>query len=583
METALPSASVKNYIEVPPGSDSKSLMDQYLDKPEEGHPMTQPLQRTLQDDLQESLQDGAQDHARRILCVFPRYTSSFATFEHSYELTAGIEACMPPQGLLVIASILPKDWQVRFIDENMDTAQDSDFAWADAIFVSGMHIQRWQIDEICRRAHRHDKPVALGGPSVSACPDYYPAADYLHLGELGDATEQLIDILSRSVTRPGRQMVLKTQTRRDLSEFPVPAYELAKINRYLIGTIQFSSGCPYRCEFCDIPGLYGRVPRIKTAEQITAELDKLLACGVIGQIYFVDDNIIGNRAAIAQLLPHLIAWQKRTGYAVSFACEATLNIARHPEILAQMREAAFDVIFCGIETPEPEALKGMDKKHNLVMPILDSVQAINSYGMQVVSGIILGLDTDSLQTGRRILEFIRQSNIPMLTINLLQALPQTPLWDRLAQTKRLDHDESRESNVRFLLPYEDVVAMWRECMDEAYDPERLYERYEQMMRATWPNRLRRPLSKARLSPANARRGLTMLAKVLWKLGVRGDYRRPFWRFTLPRLLRGDIEAILTVAISAHHLIMFARDCRQGRVNASNYSPKLRIGEEPVTQ
>ncbi len=527
--------------------------------------------------------DPLRGRPRRILCVFPRYTPSFATFEYSYELTTGIKACMPPQGLLVIAAVLPEHWQVRFIDENMNAAEDGDFAWADAVFVSGMHIQRRQIDDICRRAHRHGKPVVLGGPSVSACPEYYPNADYLHVGELGDATEALIEMLARDVGRPDRQIVLKTEARRDLTEFPLPAYELARIDRYLIGTIQFSSGCPYRCEFCDIPGLYGRVARIKTAAQILAELDKLLACGVVGQIYFVDDNFIANRAAVAELLPHLIAWQKRTGYAVSFACEATLNIARNPEILAQMREAAFDVIFCGIETPEPEALKGMDKKHNLVMPILDSVRMINNHGMQVVSGIILGLDTDTLESGRRILDFIEQSKIPMLTINLLQALPRTPLWDRLAKDDRLDHDESRESNVRFLLPYDDVVAMWRECVDEAYDPVRLFARYEHQMRATWPNRLRRPLSKARCSPANARRGLTMLAKVLWKLGVRGDYRGPFWRFVLPRLLRGEIEAILATAISAHHLIMFARDCRSGQGNASNYSPKLRILEEAATQ
>lgn len=529
--------------------------------------------------MTQSLHDGP----RRILCVFPRYTSSFATFEHSYELMPGIKACMPPQGPLVIAASLPKHWPVRFIDENMVEATDHDFAWADVVFVSGMHIQRRQIDDICRRAHRYDKPVALGGPSVSACPEYYPSADYLHIGELGDATDALIAILARDIRRPAAQVVLTTKIRRDLTEFPLPAYECAEIGRYLIGTIQFSSGCPYRCEFCDIPGLYGRVARVKAPAQIIAELDKMVACGVFGQVYFVDDNFIANRAAVADLLPHLIAWQKRTGYAITFACEATLNIARHPELLAQMREAAFDVIFCGIETPEPEALKGMDKKHNLAMPILESVQTINAHGMQVVSGIILGLDTDTLDSGRGILDFIEQSNIPMLTINLLQALPRTPLWDRLERDNRLDHDECRESNVRFLMPYDDVVTMWQECMAEAYDPERLFARYERQMRATWPNRFRPPLSKARCSPANLRRAAVMLGKVLWKVGVRGDYRRPFWKFALPRLLRGEIEAILMVAMQAHHLIMFARDASAGRGNASNYSPKLRLLEEPVTQ
>ena len=248
-----------------------------------------------------------------------------------------------------------------------------------------------------------------------------------------------------------------------------------------------------------------------------------------------------------------------------------------------MREAAFETIFCGIETPEPEALKGIDKEHNLMLPILDSIRAINAHGMQVVSGIILGLDTDTPDTGRRVLDFIEQSKIPMLTINLLQALPGTPLWDRLEREGRLDHDESLESNVRFKLPYAEVVAAWRDCMARAYEPEVLFARYEHQMRQSWPLRWPRPISRQRYSLQNVRRGLTMLAKVFWKLGVRGDYKRVFWRFAWPRLIRGQIEAILTVSIAAHHLIMFARDAAEGRSNASNYSAKLRISEEPVAQ
>ncbi len=381
---------------------------------------------------------------RRILCVFPRYTPSFGTFEYSYGLTMGTRAFMPPQGILLIAAALPKHWQVRFIDENMEPATDRDFAWADAVFVSGMHIQRRQIDDICSRAHRFGKVTVLGGPSVSSCPEYYPSFDYLHVGEAGDATDDLIAILSHDIARPDQQVVLKTKVRRELSDLPAPAYELAKVDRYLLGSIQFSSGCPYKCEFCDIPGLYGRVPRLKTPEQILSELDKLLEEGVVGTVYFVDDNFIANRKAVAELLPHLIGWQKKRGYPVGLSCEATLNIARTPEILAMMREAGFETIFCGIETPEADALKEIDKKQNLAMPILDSVRAINQHGMQVVSGIILGLDSDTPDTGQRLLDFIAQSQIPMLTINLLQALPQTPLWDRLAKADRLVEDEGRE-------------------------------------------------------------------------------------------------------------------------------------------
>jgi hopanoid C-2 methylase len=317
---------------------------------------------------------------RKILCVFPRYAPSFGTFEYTYPLTHGVRAFMPPQGLLVIAAVLPKTWKVRFIDENMSPASAADFGWADAVFVSGMHIQRRRMEDICLRAHACGKVAVLGGPSVSACPSLYPMFDYLHIGELGDATDALIGMLARDVSRPREQIVLKTKFRRDLCDFPAPAYELAKIGRYFLGSIQFSSGCPYTCDFCDIPGLYGRVPRLKTPTQVVGELDKLLANGVNGSVYFVDDNLIANRRALRDLLPHLVQWQKRNGYAVSLSCEATLNIARYPEILGLMREAAFDTIFCGIESPEPEALKAIDKRHNMFVPILDAVRTINRDG-----------------------------------------------------------------------------------------------------------------------------------------------------------------------------------------------------------
>ncbi len=522
--------------------------------------------------------------ARRILCVFPRYAPSFGTFEHAYPLTGGVRAFMPPQGLLVIAAALPDNWEVRFIDENMDPASPADFAWADAVFVSGMHIQRRQMEDIRARAQALGKPVALGGPSASACPELYPAFDYLHVGELGDATESLIAHLGRDISRPPSQIVLTTETRRDLAEFPAPAYELARIDRYFLGSIQFSSGCPYTCEFCDIPGLYGRVARLKTPAQVLAELDKLVACGVNGSIYFVDDNFVANRRALRDLLPHLIAWQKRNGYAVSFSCEATLNIARSPEILDLMREAAFDTIFCGIETPEPEALKAIDKAHNVALPILDAVRAINQRGMEVVSGIILGFDTDTRESGPRILDFLEQSKIPMATINLLQALPRTPLWDRLRKEDRLrEEDADFESNVSFKLPYDEVLAMWRACMDKAYRPEALFARYEYQMRETRPYRLKRPNSPQRLSPRNIRKALAILWNLLWKVGVRGDYRRAFWTFVLPRLMRGQIEPILSVGLVAHHLIMFSRDACSGKSSASHYSAKALTLDFPAPQ
>ena len=518
---------------------------------------------------------------RRILCVFPRYTSSFGTFEYAYPLTDGQKAFMPPQGLLVLAAYLPAQWQVRFVDENLTPATDADFEWAEAVFVSGMHIQRQQMNDICRRAHEFDLPVAIGGPSVSACPDYYPSFDYLHVGELGDATDALLRHLAEDVTRPERQVVFTTKDRVAMSDFPIPAYELADIRRYMLGSLQYSSGCPYQCEFCDIPGLYGRNPRLKSPQQIIAELDKMRECGIADTVYFVDDNFIGNRKAALDLLPHLIEWQKKHGYVTRLACEATLNIAKRPEILEKMREAAFVTIFCGIETPDPEALKAMHKDHNMMVGILEGVRTINSYGMEVVSGIILGLDTDKPGTADALLDFIDESRIPLLTINLLQALPKTPLWDRLAREGRLVHDDSLESNVKFLMPYDDVVSAYKRCMKIAYEPSRLMARYLHQCEYTHKNRVKVPVSPEMKSWKNIRRALIMLRNIFWKVGVLGSYKRVFWKFALGRLWHGDLEGLIGSVMIGHHLIMFARAASSGQQNASNYSLRLREAQVPA--
>jgi radical SAM superfamily enzyme YgiQ (UPF0313 family) len=482
---------------------------------------------------------------------------------------------MPPQGILVIAAYLPKSWDIRFVDENIRQARTRDFRWADAVLVSGMHVQRTQILDINRRAHALGRTTVLGGPSVSAAPEHYGAFDYLHIGELGDATDRLIAALDAGPGRPAQQIRLTSETRLDLAAFPVPAYELAEIDRYFLANVQFSSGCPYRCEFCDIPALYGRNPRLKTPQQVVAELDAIVDRSNLGAVYFVDDNFIGNRKAARELLPHLIDWQKRRGYPVQFACEATLNIARQPEILAMMREAYFCTVFCGIETPEVGALHAMAKDHNVAMPILDAVAVLNSYGMEIVSGIILGLDTDTPQTGERILEFVERSQIPMLTINLLEALPRTPLWDRLQEEGRLVDGTGRESNVVFRLPYDEVVATWRRCIAAAYRPEAVYRRFAHNLVHTYPNRIKPPASEARASWANIRKAIRMLRNIVVRVGLFSDYRAVFWQYCGPLLRAGKIEDVIHISLVAHHLITFANHAVSGEQNASFYAPVAR--------
>lgn len=508
--------------------------------------------------------------ARRVLCVFPRYSPSFGTFQHAFPLIPGVRAFMPPQGILLVAALLPRGWAVKFVDENIRAVREEEWHWAEVVFISGMHIQRAHIDDLNRRAHARGKLTVLGGPSVSSAPEYYPEVDILHCGEAGDATAALFRRLEESVARPQQQEVFRTVRRLAMTELPSPAYHLVDMRQYLLGSVQYSSGCPFTCEFCDIPALYGRNPRLKRPEQIIAELDQLADGGAVS-VYFVDDNFIGNPRATEELMPHLVAWQKRRRYQVRLSCEATLNLARYEGILAQMREAFFTNVFFGIETPEPQALRAMKKVQNLRSPIEEAVETFNRYGIEVASGIIMGLDTDTDQTAQAILDFVERTGIPILTVNILYALPKTALYTRLEQAGRLVSDEGRDSNIAFLRPYEQVVADWRRVIQTIYEPGNLYRRYEAQAEKTYRYRLVPPV-RDQLTGRNVKRFLGVAWRMLWVVG-RSDYRRHFWAMFWRQLRQGNIETIIQVGMVAHHLIMYARDCTRDRMQASNYSPR----------
>jgi hopanoid C-2 methylase len=512
-------------------------------------------------------------HSRNILCIFPAYAPSFGTFAHAFAFVPGVRAFMPPQGLLIVAAYLPERWRVRFIDENIERAERSDFAWADVIFVSGMHIQLSEIRDIQRRAKSCCRLTVLGGSAVSSSPETYPEFDYLHLGEVGDATDELIATLDDSVEPPAAQRRFETRERLPLSSFPLPLYDAVPLARYLIGSLQFSSGCPYRCEFCDIPALYGRQPRFKSAAQILAELDTFISqSGHPPVVYLVDDNFIGNRKAARDLLPHLIDWQKRRGYPLQFACEATLNIAKQIDILTLMREAGFLTVFVGIETPEPDVLTGIDKAHNASLPMLEAIETLNRHGLEVTSGIIIGLDLETDESEAKLIEFIDRSQIPIFTINILQALPKTPLWERLAKEGRLVTDQDLESNVIFLRPRGEVLASWRRVIAYAYAPERLFARFRHQIDATYANRLGLP-AKGKLTRINLTRGLMLACNIVWRIGIVSDYRAAFWRAAWHALRRGQIEPIFGMGFVAWHLIQFTQEALGGRQNASFYAAK----------
>jgi len=517
-------------------------------------------------------------NVRRIVCIAPKSANSFGNLHHSHALIPGIRAFMPPQGLLVVAAVLPPSWQVRLIDENIARAGEEDLRRADAVFVTGMHVQREEIRTVIRRAHAHGKLVVLGGPSVSAAPEDYPEADIIHVGELGDATTALLERIDASPARPDEQLVLRTVRRLPLERFPPPAYRLIDLRRYLLASIQFSSGCPFTCEFCDIPALYGRRPRLKTARQILGELDAIIAGGARGAVYFVDDNFIADRGAAKELLPHIVEWQRTHGYPLRLSCEATLDLAGCPDLLNLMRHAKFDTVFCGIETPRPEALRAMRKTQNLRCPILDAVETLNRHGLEVVSGIILGLDTDTPETADHVLEFIEESGIPMLTINLLYALPKTPLHDRLRQEGWIIEGAGAASNVRFKLPRRLVVEMWQRCIAGAYVPEKLFARFRRQAETTYRRRL---AVSRKVRARDVLLGLKIIGRLLWGVGVRADFRRPFWRTVLPLVRQGRIEEVIHIGLVANHLIRHARDCRAGLADACFYADPGRESHAPA--
>jgi radical SAM superfamily enzyme YgiQ (UPF0313 family) len=271
----------------------------------------------------------------------------------------------------------------------------------------------------------------------------------------------------------------------------------------------------------------------------------------------------------------LVAWQDKWDGQVRLSCEATLSLAEYPDILAQMRDAFFTNVFCGVETPESGALRAIKKTVNLKKPILDAIDTLNGYGIEVAVGLIMGFDTDTEQTPIAIADFIRASQAPVQAVNILYALPKTQLYERLQEAGRIVCDDHRDSNIQFLQPYEQVVANWRRVIAEAYEPKALYHRYATQAEKTYPHRRspKNPLLQA--TPRNLRRAFSIFTRLVWRAGLQADYRTEFWSMFWSQLRQGRIENIFQIAMVAYHLINYARDCVAGRMHASNYAQQIR--------
>lgn len=481
------------------------------------------------------------------LLVYPIFPDSYWSFRHALALE-NRRSAFPPLGLLTIAAMMPRSWRRRLIDMNVQPLRTADIEWADIVFVSAMRIQDESMSRVIRQCRRLGKRVVVGGPYVSSTPEAAGDADHVFIGEAEATFPEFVGDVAAGAAR----RVYEAAERPDVTTSPVPEFSLAPLNKYLAMPLQYSRGCPFRCEFCDIIELYGRVPRTKTNEQVLAELDALYRTGRRGAVFIVDDNFIGNKRSVRALLPHLAEWSARHGRPFSFITEASINVADDHDLLAAMRQAGFRRIFIGIETPDEASLKEAQKGQNTKRDLLDGIRKVQSYGMEVMGGFIVGFDNDPDNIFDKQIEFIRAAAIPLAMVGILTAAPHTQLWRRLESEGRLLSGFTG-NNTDGSLNFIPKMA-----------PARLVEGYQRILRTIYSpgEYYRRALdSLSRIGAGVPERVggtffecVASLGRTLITLGIRDRHRGEFWRFLreVLRQRREQVPQALLLAAMGYH-------------------------------
>jgi len=415
--------------------------------------------------------------------VYPKTPTTYWSFDHALPFI-GKRAAIPPLGLMTVAAMLPADYDVRLIDLNVAPLRRRDVEEADIVFVSAMIVQKRSFEEVVRLCNACAKPVVAGGPYPTSCHDKIKGVDIFVLGEAELTLHRLIADLEAG--RPRR--VYRESRRIDITCTPPPRFDVVDLAAYDCMPLQYSRGCPYSCEFCDIIELFGRVQRTKTPEQFGREMEAVYQAGFRGHLFVVDDNFVGNRRRTRDLLRAVVEWQRTHGFPFTLSTEASIDLAQDEELLVLMREAAFTMVFVGIETPDAETLAFTSKKQNLKAPVLDSVRKIQSHGLEVTGGFILGFDTDPPDIFDRQIRFIHEAAIPTAMVGLLTALPGTRLCRRLAAEGRLLEDSTgnntHDLNINFVtrMPRETLVAGYKRVLAEVYRPGPYFERCAELLR-----------------------------------------------------------------------------------------------------
>jgi radical SAM superfamily enzyme YgiQ (UPF0313 family) len=493
------------------------------------------------------------------LLIYPEFPETFWSFKHALKFL-GKRAAQPPLGLMTVAALLPGAWKKRLVDTNVEPLRERDLAWADVVLLSGMHIQRESLLAIVERCRARGLRTVVGGPIASSVPAAELKADHVVIGE----AETVIADLAREMEAGTAKAVYQAVERPEMADSPLPDLSLIKMNRYTTMTVQYSRGCPFNCEFCDIIEIYGRRPRTKAVAQVLAELDQLLAAGWRDAVFIVDDNFIGNKARAKELLRALVEWRTQTGARFDFLTEASLNLADDTELMQLMKDAGFKSVFLGIETPDESGLIASNKLQNTRRSLLDSVARIQSYGIEVMGGFILGFDTDKEDIFDRMVEFIEKSGIPIAMVGLLQAMPGTQLFRRLRQEGRIV--DAGGGNNTFcdrlnFLPRMDsakLVEGYREVMNRIYNCEAYYERVKLYLNRAHPKRAPGERAKSQPRPQSeqwmTRANLRALVHSIVRQGVFGRHQWSYWKFLAEAATRYRrcFGAAMTLAVMGYH-------------------------------
>lgn len=486
-----------------------------------------------------------------ILLISPRTPDTFWSFKHALRFVSK-KASIPPLGLLTIAAMLPRDWSLRFVDKNVGRLRDSDLRWADYVMIGAMIVHRESVERIVARCAALGKTVIAGGPLFTTGHETFPQIQHFVLGEAEEVMPALVEDLRNGALKP----VYRAPGWPQITQSPIPRWDLINPRHYVTMAVQFSRGCPFDCEFCDIIVMNGRVPRTKTTEQLIAELESLRVRGWKDMVFIVDDNFIGNKKHTRALLRALIEWRGRTRAKMGFLTEASVNLADDPELCSLMVAAGFKKVFVGIETPSAAALEECHKRQNRGRDLVEAVQTLQRAGLEVMGGFIVGFDSDEQDIFKRQFEFIQKSGVATAMVGLLSALPQTRLWHRLQREGRLESASSGNNtdaalNFKPRLNKEFLVAGYRDLMKKLYEPRHYYQRIRMFLKSHRPKGPRLRLSRA---------DFIAFLKSFWVLGVWGRGRVGYWRLFWSTLLwrPRQFPHAIELAILGYHFRRVAR-------------------------